>query len=449
MNQRRGTIITAVIALVVVMLGSGVGYWLSTRTVSAKVVTTSPKPKLVVISDPHFIDPKIHDDGPAFARMEATAVGKDLRYTDTVWQAFVKQLIAEKPTALVITGDVTFNGSLASAQALAKRLKPLQKHHIKVLVTPGNHDIDDGWARRFKGTEEIKIPQISPQAWQTTFEDGYKLATSQDPNSLSYTTQLNSHYLMVMLDSNQYANFASSQAPSTGGVIREDTMTWLKKQLEQAKQRQLTPLVFLHHNLYAHHSRVQNGFVLNNAPEVIKLLNQYQVPLVFSGHIHAQDVGTDPNGVGQFVEVVSGAFSITPAGYGEVELGADQITYTRKAFVPKKWLSSVPAALEDYQGYLKTMFLNSQPPVGLPDNLPVETGRQILKTIQESRWRYFAGLDTLDEATRKQLAKDPGYRALMSNPELSRWRNSISWDEDINDNHFTLEKRAGRFEVTP
>lgn len=140
------------------------------------MITSKKKPILWLLSDTHLIADSLHDDGLAFQHMRNTSAGKDLDYQEIALTAFVRKVIQEKPTAVIITGDVTFNGAKISGERLANIFKPLTKNKIAFLVLPGNHDIFDGWARKFKGDHEDYTPQISPAIWKEIFADSYHYA---------------------------------------------------------------------------------------------------------------------------------------------------------------------------------------------------------------------------------------------------------------------------------
>lgn len=89
-----------------------------------------------VISDTHLIADSIHDNRQAFSRMQKTSQGKDLYYQETVLKAFRKMAQEKKPAAIVVTGDVTFNGERVSAEKFAEIFQPLKD--TKLLVLPGN-----------------------------------------------------------------------------------------------------------------------------------------------------------------------------------------------------------------------------------------------------------------------------------------------------------------------
>lgn len=100
------------------------------------MLTQDKKTSFWVISDTHLIADSLHDDGQAFSQMQKTSQGKDLYYQETALSAFVRMAEEKKPAAIIVTGDVTFNGERVSAERFAEIFKPLTK--TKLLVLPGN-----------------------------------------------------------------------------------------------------------------------------------------------------------------------------------------------------------------------------------------------------------------------------------------------------------------------
>ena len=132
--------------------------------------------KIYLISDTHLIANQLHDNGEAFQKMRDTSAGKDLDYQNLALKAFVRKIMQDKPNAVVITGDLTFNGEKISAEKLAKIFQPIAQAGIAFLVLPGNHDIYDGWARKFEQERQIRIAQNSPDDWKKIFTNSYKAA---------------------------------------------------------------------------------------------------------------------------------------------------------------------------------------------------------------------------------------------------------------------------------
>ena len=142
------------------------------------MLTQDKKTSFWVISDTHLIADSLHDDGQAFSQMQKTSQGKDLYYQETALSAFVRMAEEKKPAAIIVTGDVTFNGERVSAERFAEIFKPLTK--TKLLVLAGNHDIYDGWAREFHGKKQYYAGQISPRMWRNIFRTSYETAVSVD-----------------------------------------------------------------------------------------------------------------------------------------------------------------------------------------------------------------------------------------------------------------------------
>lgn len=156
------------------------------------MITKERNTEFWVISDTHLIADSLHDEGPAFSRMQKTSQGKDLYYQEVALTAFMRMAQRKKPAAIIVTGDVTFNGERVSAEKFAQIFKPLKE--TKLLVLPGNHDIFDGWAREFRGKKQFYAGEISPMFWRSIFDKSYREAEDTDPSSLAYSVQLNPQY---------------------------------------------------------------------------------------------------------------------------------------------------------------------------------------------------------------------------------------------------------------
>ena len=110
--------------------------------------------------------------GKFFRKCKKTSQGKDLYYQETALTAFMRMAQRKKPAAIIVTGDITFNGERVSAEKFAEIFKPLK--HTQVLVLPGNHDIFDGWAREFRGKKQFYAGEISPMFWRSIFAKSYR-----------------------------------------------------------------------------------------------------------------------------------------------------------------------------------------------------------------------------------------------------------------------------------
>ena len=97
---------------------------------------------VVVITDIHFAGREHFDYEGYFAESNDTnGSGKQMKYLDDIFDAFIDEMKIRKPDYILITGDNTFDGAKESHLALAEKLQTLVDEGITILNIPGNHDI--------------------------------------------------------------------------------------------------------------------------------------------------------------------------------------------------------------------------------------------------------------------------------------------------------------------
>lgn len=403
------------------------------------MLTQDKKTSFWVISDTHLIADSLHDDGQAFSQMQKTSQGKDLYYQETALSAFVRMAEEKKPAAIIVTGDVTFNGERVSAERFAEIFKPLTK--TKLLVLPGNHDIYDGWAREFHGKKQYYAGQISPRMWRNIFRTSYETAVSVDNSSLAYSVQLNPDYLLILADSNDYGKEESSTAPATAGFLGKEQRKWIKEQLQYASQNNLRVIFCMHHNLYAHNPAVNKGYVVDDYRELRKLLAQYNVKLVFSGHIHAQNIMSPQNSC-PATEVVTACFCSNDQGYGVVKVFPKEISYTCHHFKMKDYLTDKEKqnwTLTHFHDYLENIQLGTISAELMQEDLyrnhdDLKSVRQMGRLFGEMNYYFFTGKNHIDFDELQKLKKSEIYQRLISeNPQYELYLQTL-YDTSVHDN---------------
>ena len=142
---------------------------------------------LAAATDLHYIAPELTDGGECFTRLVENADGKAMAYCEEITDAFVSQVTGEKPDALILTGDLTFNGAKASHEALAAKLSFIENAGIPVLVIPGNHDLNSTMAASFQGRSYTLVDSVDAGQFAEIYGDfGYREALARDKASLSY-----------------------------------------------------------------------------------------------------------------------------------------------------------------------------------------------------------------------------------------------------------------------
>lgn len=394
------------------------------------MITSKTKPTIWILSDTHLIADSLHDNGTAFQHMKDTSAGKDLEYQEIALAAFVRKAIHEKPTAVLITGDVTFNGAEISGERLAEIFQPLTENGIAFLVLPGNHDVFDGWARKFRGENEYYTQQISPSSWKSIFATSYQHALHQDPNSLAYSVNLNEQYRLILTDSNIYGNQESQTHPITSGKISSFQMKWIEKELIDAKKQRQQVLFFMHHNLYRHNKVIYQGYILDNALELQSLLQKYGVKIVFSGHMHAQNI-IGPFSNCEIAEVAGACFCMTKQEYGELQLDEEGMHYQVHSFEMEPWLTEserqkMPA---NFHQYLQKLFFSigeqqlSQIVHALPDK---DEAKTVIKLADQLNWNFFVGESNYSTVEKKKIVESPEYRLIAKYlPDFKRYIDSF------------------------
>lgn len=403
------------------------------------MLTQDKKTSFWVISDTHLIADSLHDHGQAFSQMQKTSQGKDLYYQETALSAFVRMAQKKKPAAIIVTGDVTFNGERVSAEKFAEIFKPLEE--TQLLVLPGNHDIYDGWAREFRGKKQYYAGQISPRMWRNIFKTSYKNAVSVDDKSLAYSVQLNPDYLLILADSNDYGKEEATTAPATAGFLGREQRRWIKSQLQYASENNLQVIFCMHHNLYAHNPAVNKGYVVDDYRELRKLLAQYNVKLVFSGHIHAQNIML-PQDPCPATEVVTASFCSNDQGYGVVKVSPKEVSYTCHHFKMKDYLTDKEKqnwTLTHFHDYLENIQLGTISAELMQKNLyqnhdDLDTVRKMGRLFGEMNYHFFTGKNHIESEELQKLKKSPIYQRLIAdNPHYELYLQTL-YDMSNHDN---------------
>lgn len=276
-------------------------------------------PTLMLASDLHYMSSDTHDDDIAFQYFLETDDGKISQHSDEIIDALLEEALQTKPSALLLTGDITLNGELENHRKLSEKLQTLQDAGVPVLVIPGNHDINNQNAATYFGTERKETDYLKSREefYEIYQEFGYNQALSQDEHSLSYLYELDETHWLLLLDSCQYEDYNH-----VNGKIRQETLTWMETQLKLAADQEVQVITAAHHNLLSESRLYTADCTLENHLDVIELLERYEVPLYLSGHLHAQRIkkhlsepGIDPDSC-SISEIVLSPYSLPPCQYG-------------------------------------------------------------------------------------------------------------------------------------
>ncbi|MBQ3499872.1 MAG: metallophosphoesterase [Oscillospiraceae bacterium] len=300
-----------------------------------------PPLKIVTITDTHFTGSEYFDYEGIFASAnDSNGSGKQVKYINEIFDAFIDQMLSEKPDYIIITGDIAFDGAKVSHLQFSEKLKVLSEAGIKVLVLPGNHDIT-GYAFIFPDGEPKTVESVTPEEFREIYSEfGYTDGISYDEGSLSYVYDTGKGVRIFMLDTNlQYG--------AALGKIRNGTFEWLEKELSACSEAGDFPVVAGHHSLLSHNPRFDFNYKLSNGTAVSELISEYGGNLYLCGHLHTQHfVRTET-----FTDIVGGGFCVYPHRYGVIEISGDGWKYESKTTDVSAYAEKIGSTDENLLGY--------------------------------------------------------------------------------------------------
>ena len=268
--------------------------------------------RVVLATDMHYLSPSLTDYGERFMNTVYAADGKIIHYSPQICRAFVRDMLCLKPDAVILSGDLTLNGALASHREFAALLAPLTGAGIRVLALPGNHDVG-GRAYEFGPDGPRAIAAATADEFLDIYGGfGYADALSRDGHSLSYVARISDQIWALMIDVN---------ANQTPGMVRPDTYPWLEAQLQAAQAAGVTVIGVSHQNLLPHNKYFTQGVMISQPQRLQALYREYGVRLNLSGHTHMQHIAHPA----ETAEIVTSSMALTPCYYGVITLDGGRL----------------------------------------------------------------------------------------------------------------------------
>jgi 3',5'-cyclic AMP phosphodiesterase CpdA len=223
--------------------------------------------RFAVLSDLHVALPGTVWQNPA--RIHLVEVGIP------ALEVALDRIAQEDIDFLLVPGDLTQHGEAANHAWISERFARLP---YPVYVIPGNHDIP---------VLEANEQSIAADE----FPGFYRRFGYENTSHHYYTHRILPGVRLIGLNSNTFdANRKQI------GRMNEVQLDWLRLTLSksQAVKDDLV-MVMIHHNVLEHlpHQSTQGmgqRYMLENAAELLDILRAYNVNIVFTGHLHIQDV---------------------------------------------------------------------------------------------------------------------------------------------------------------
>jgi 3',5'-cyclic AMP phosphodiesterase CpdA len=251
---------------------------------------------------------------------------------------------------LLLPGDLTQHGEPENHAWLANRLANLP---YPVYVIPGNHD----------------VPTIDSL---DRFAPHYTQFGYQDRALLYYDREIVPGVHLIGLNSNHFDRTGCQ----IGWVDREQ-LDWLESVLSRISQDRLV-LVMVHHNILEHmpgqaRNPLGKRYMLGNAERLCELLHQARVKLVFTGHLHVQDIAKSD--CFDLYDITTGSLVSYPHPYRVLTYERDESTNSERLSIQSYRVDSIPEQPElqhfsrEWMGDRSHLFmlnLLTKPPLNLP-----------------------------------------------------------------------------------
>ena len=352
--------------------------------------------RLMVVSDIHYLAPELREDSPLFLRVLRAGDGKIAQHGDALLDALADTAARERPDALIVTGDLSFNGERASHEALARRFAAIEAAGTPVWVIPGNHDINSPKPVGFSGEAWHDVEGVTPEAFSAIYADF--LGPPAAGANLSYTFDAGP-LRVAMADVAFYEGMGQ-----TFGVFTDGHRRWLEAALKDARRDGATAITATHHSLLAHTEFSRDSFLMLGSEAMAALARQYGVALNLSGHLHVQHIARADG----LADAALGAFCLWPHRYAIVTLDdSGALRYAAKSLdadaLPEGFPDMSRAWFEDIARDKAAASLAEQ---GLPD----EAVSAMADFAARFNLAYFSGTYRSD---------DPAWRA---DPAFELWR---------------------------
>jgi len=317
-----------------------------------------PETGLVVFSDTHIYDTSLGTTGKAFeAYIDADR--KMVREGPEILDAAIAAIKELKANIVLVPGDLTKDGEKSSHELAASYLAQLKASGKKVYVVPGNHDIKNGHSYGYVGDTVQRVPNITAEQFTQIYADyGYKDALQRDTDSISYVAEPQPGLWLLGLDSCRYRENIEDKETITDGKFSPQTLGWIEKMLGQAAKDNKAVIVMMHHGIMEHyigHEKNYGEYIVDDAPEVARMLAAYNVRLVLTGHDHAQDITVKKwEDTKKFVfDMETGSLVTYPCPYRVINISADQ-----QAMITTELVTAIKSHPQDFPAFSKQYLLD-------------------------------------------------------------------------------------------
>ncbi len=328
---------------------------------------------LWIVPDLHYLSQELYrENSVVFQKVLEGNDGKMIELMPKVLEDLKDLAVEEHPDAILVPGDLTFNGEYLSLLDVKAYFHAIKEAGIPVYVIPGNHDIAYPWAYDMTGDIPVGVQNISSDTFQELMDEfGYEDAVSKAEDSFSYIVSLADDLWLMSLDAN------TEDAP---GALTAETLSWAEEKLRYAVQQDIHVITMTHQNVLSQSPMFSQGYVINNAAAVEHMLIRYGVMLNLSGHSHLQHTAVS----GTFTDICTESSAVWPLGFGVLNIEADHVTcnYSKRTFRVNQ---------QDAEERLEQTILNGLDAELSERGIPEDTKNAMINFACELNKMYYTG----------------------------------------------------------
>ncbi len=254
---------------------------------------------------------------------------------------------------IALVGDLTTNGEYEGHVALAEKLLAFEeKTGAQILVTPGNHDINNPRASQFINDNKKEEARITTPTdfyniyKELGFSDAYHQFadfTAETGGCLSYSVKTGDGYRLILADGGKFTPDVTESGiakQETAGKFTPELLEWVLSEAEDAKKDGEIPLLFTHWNMVGanyFHEYLMQGFVIDDGYMLAETLADAGINYSFGGHQHISDVAIDYSDSGNAMySVITPTLTQFPFAYRVTDFsknseGGLDVTFNQKA----------------------------------------------------------------------------------------------------------------------
>ena len=246
------------------------------------------KTKLTFVADLHYYSPTLGTNGRAY-ELRSGSDQKCLAESGAIIDSAFSMIAKSDTDAVLIAGDVTYNGERASHEELREKLYELKKQKPVYLITATHDWCCDKNPRRFEGCSTYHdVPTMKSDELYDFYSD-FGPNQSKDKfithlGTVSYTVDVGENVRMLCLNDDQNGKGKAG--------FKEEHFLWIEQQIKKARDEGKILIGMEHHLLMSHiHPMLSFGSVCVGDKEyVASRLADAGLRYMFAGHSHMQSI---------------------------------------------------------------------------------------------------------------------------------------------------------------